>query len=57
MPPPRPPTCYWILDLKNNQPALFRIYQRGGNKNTATYVDDFTFYYTGEEGGLATIDW
>ena len=44
-------TCYWFLDLKNNQPAKFRIYERGGNKNTASYVDDLTFYYTGEEGG------
>ena len=44
-------TCYWVLDLKNNQPALFRIYERGGNKNNATYVDDFIIYYTGEEGG------
>ena len=43
--------CYWLLDLKNNQPALFRIYMRAGNKNTAMYVDDLTFYYTGEEGG------
>ena len=24
---------------------------RAGNQNTATYVDDLTFYYTGEEGG------
>ena len=23
----------------------------GGNKNASTYVDDFTLYYTGEEGG------
>lgn len=44
-------TCYWMLDLKNNQPAKFRIYQRAGHKTTATYVDDFTLYYTGEEGG------
>ena len=44
-------TCYWILDLKNTQPALFRIYERNGNKNNATYVDDFTLYYTGVEGG------
>lgn len=43
--------CYWFLDLKNTQPAKFRIYMRGGNKNTATYVDDFTLYYSGEEGG------
>ena len=44
-------TCYWLLDLNNTQPAVFRIYMRAGNKNTATYVDDLTFYYTGEEGG------
>ena len=44
-------TGYWMLDLKNTQPALFRIYMRAGNKNTATYVDDLTFFYTGEEGG------
>ena len=41
--------CYWLLDLNDRQPATFRIYQKGGNKNTATYVDDLTFYYT--EGG------
>ena len=44
-------TGYWNLDIKNTQPALFRVYMRGGNKNTATYVDDLTFYYTGDEGG------
>lgn len=43
-------TNYWLLDLKNTQPTVFRIYQRAGNKNTATYVDDLTFYYTGEPG-------
>jgi len=35
---------YWLLEL-NNKPACFRIYQKGGNKNVATYVDDFTLYY------------
>ena len=44
-------TCYWMLDLTNTQPALFRIYERNGNQNNATYVDDFTLYYTGIEGG------
>lgn len=39
-------TGYWMLDLKQDQPAIFRIYMRSGNKNTATYVDDLTFYYT-----------
>lgn len=44
-------TLYWILDLKNTQPAKFRLYERAGHKTSATYVDDFTLYYTGEEGG------
>jgi M6 family metalloprotease-like protein len=43
--------CYWNLDVNNHQPVLFRIAQVGGNKNTATYVDNFTIYYTGDEGG------
>ena len=47
-------TCYWNLDLNNRTPALFRISMIGGNKNAATYVDNFTLYYTGEEGGPAT---
>ncbi len=42
---------YWNLHLNNHTPALFRISQVGGNKNASTYVDDFTLYYTGEEGG------
>lgn len=41
--------CYWTLDLKNNQGALFRITQIRGQFNT--YIDDFMIYYTGEEGG------
>ena len=44
-------TCYWNLNLNNHQPALFRVSQVGGNKNAATYIDNFTIYYTGEEGG------
>ena len=44
-------TCYWYLDLNNHQPARFRIYEKSGHSNTANYVDDFTLYYTGEEGG------
>lgn len=42
---------YWFLDLDNTQPARFRIYERAGNKNVANYVDNLTFYYTGEAGG------
>ena len=44
---------YWLLDLDNTQPARFRIYERAGNKNVANYVDNLTFYYTGEAGGPA----
>ena len=43
-------TCYWNLDLNNTNPSLFRISMIGGNKNAATYLDNFTLYYTGEEG-------
>lgn len=46
--------CYWNLDLDNTTPVLFRISMIGGNKNAATYLDDFTIYYTGEEGGPIT---
>ena len=47
--------CYWYLDLNNNQPARFRIYEKNGHNNTANYVDDFTLYYTGEEGGPSVV--
>ena len=43
-------TCYWSLDLKNYQGAQFRLYQSATKDKTA-YVDNFTLYYTGEEGG------
>jgi M6 family metalloprotease-like protein len=46
-------TLYWMLNLDNTQPACFRIYQRSGNQNVANYVDNLTFYYTGEAGGPA----
>ena len=42
---------YWTLDLNNRQGVLFRISQVGGNKNSSTYVDNFSLYYTGKEGG------
>jgi len=47
-------TVYWTLNLDNTQPAQFRIAEVGGNKSAATYVDDFTIYYTGEAGGPST---
>ena len=43
--------CYWVLNLENHQPARFRIYEKNGHQNTANYVDDFTLYFSGEEGG------
>jgi len=42
---------YWILNLNNHTPATYRIAMTGGNKNASTYVDNFTLYYTGAEGG------
>ena len=35
----------WLLNLTADQPAIFRITMFGGG-NSATYVDDFTLYYT-----------
>lgn len=43
-------TCYWSLHLNNHQGAQFRIYQ-SATKDKTTYVDNFTIYYNGEEGG------
>ena len=42
---------YWTLNVSNRKPTTFRIAQVGGNKNASTYVDNFTLYYTGAEGG------
>ena len=42
--------CYWSLKLNNHQGAQFRIYQSATKDKTA-YVDNFTIYYDGEEGG------
>ena len=42
--------CYWTLNLNNHQGAQFQIRQVA-TKDKTTYVDDFTLYYTGEEGG------
>ena len=46
---------YWTLNLSNRKPSIFRISQVGGNKNAATYVDNLTFYYTGEEGSPSSF--
>ena len=43
-------TCYWSLNLNNHQGALFRITQTA-TRDKATYIDNFTLYYNGEEGG------
>ena len=46
-------TCYWALNLNNHQGSQFRIYQ-SATKDKTTYVDNFTIYYNGEEGGPIT---
>ena len=43
-------TSYWSLNLNNHQGAQFRIYQ-SATKDKVAYVDNFTIYYNGEEGG------
>ena len=35
----------WLLNLSASQPAIFRITMFGGG-NAATYLDDFSLYYT-----------
>ena len=35
----------WLLNLSSSEPALFRITMFGGG-TSATYVDDFSLYYT-----------
>ena len=42
--------CYWSLNLNNHQGAQFRVSQTATKDKTA-YVDNFTVYYNGEEGG------
>ena len=44
----------WLLNLTADQPAIFRITMFGGG-NAATYVDDFTLYYT-ETGVLGDVN-
>ena len=46
----RKTTAFWQLDLKNTQSVLFRVTMSDGNQNTASYLDDFTIYYYGEQG-------
>ena len=43
-------TCYWALNLNNRQGAQFRIYQ-SATKDKTTYIDNFSIYYNGKEGG------
>lgn len=46
-------TCYWSLNLNNHQGAQFQLRQVA-TKDKTTYVDNFTLYYNGEEGGPIT---
>ena len=45
--------CYWNLNLDSKTPVQFRVSQMGGNKNSPTYVDDFTLYYN--QDGQSTL--
>ena len=44
-------SCNWLVPVTNTQGVTFRVVQSTGNKNVPVYVDNFTVYYTGEQGG------
>ena len=43
--------CNWLVPVTNGQPVRFRVAQNSGHKTVPLYVDNFTVYYTGEQGG------
>jgi hypothetical protein len=45
----------WLLNITANQPAIFRITMFGGG-NAATYLDDFSLYYTDSEGNPCDVN-
>lgn len=45
----------WPVELYNTQGVLFRIQMTAGSKTTPCYIDNFTIYYNGEQGGPTTI--
>ena len=45
----------WLLDLTADQSAIFRITMFGGG-NAATYLDDFSLYYTQPEGNAFDVN-
>ena len=44
-------SCNWLVPVTNTQSVRFRVSQNSGHKTVPVYVDNFTVYYTGEEGG------
>ncbi len=49
-------TTYWAVELSNMQPTQFRIQMTGGSKTAPMQVDNFTVYYTGEQGQGTTYE-
>ena len=43
--------CYWLVPVTNKQAVQFRVLQNSGNKTVPLYIDNFTVYYSGEQGG------
>ncbi len=43
--------CNWLVPVTNTQGVRLRVVQNSGNKNIPVYIDNFTVYYTGEQGG------
>ena len=43
--------CNWLVPVTNTDAVRFRVSQNSGHKTVPVYVDNFTVYYTGDEGG------
>jgi len=44
-------SCNWLVPVDSTQAVQIRVVQNSGNKTVPVYVDNFTVYYTGEQGG------
>lgn len=44
-------SCNWLVPVTNKQAVQIRVVQNSSSKTVPVYVDNFTVYYTGEQGG------
>ena len=43
--------CNWLVPVTNTDAVRFRVSQNSGHKTVPVYIDNFTVYYVGNEGG------